>query len=780
MSKKEQFAFGIFQDGLSIKVAQLVSSKGKIKIQQLLDTNLSHHLFLDDKTDEKGFLGLADIEDEFSGEVAPSEEISEFEVTEEVEEEEEQEESGKSELQSLLVNFPLDRGKISLNTNEEQISYHKFDKSYTKSKIIKYLKKEVLSKDEIKKNNYSLGMIFNKDKSSLSFVHKGENDLLNAVQELNFQYSRKKYFYSYIDTNEISLMNLVRHNYEYEDNDYVMILYIGKEYKSAIVMKGKDHFKTLPIIVPEADTERTRQSIFSKILLEQDISNFPITQNILIAGEFISKEDIEFFSKKFGSMSQVSRLELPQIDEIETADAEITDEKIADYAIPIALAWKTLFHKNKNFYSTNLLPKDIIERQKNFKVAWHGFVVLAAIFFFALTGTMRNLQINRDIVDINKIVNTLDGELSQTKQLILKINEVKEKQGHFQKNLELIEKITGNKNQWYYILNVISEAFNKHKISWLNNLKSTTSKFNITGYTSNRRHILKFTELFPNGRISRIIKENIEDVEVWKFDISYSYPNSEVSLAKNLNIPEKKPSIMDLGKEPDEKTEVETEIPGLSDQSSNELFEVNFFVGNDNKQAEKTKKLFDNAGFNSRIEKFSDGNEIAFMLVLDESFPKTEAENMGNKIKKQFKEIDYFQISEKESEKESEETADVSKIYDKIAILYFARKVDEAYEKLNEFIKDFPGHRLVYNANYLRGECLYYRNEYVEARKIFEKILLQKGNKKPDALMMLGNSYKMENNVEQAVHSWNLLINEFPENELAEIAEYKIKALKEN
>ena len=358
----------------------------------------------------------------------------------------------------------------------------------------------------------------------------------------------------------------------------------------------------------------------------------------------------------------------------------------------------------------------------------------------------------------------------------MKINEVKEKQGHFQKNLELIEKITGNKNQWYYILNVISEAFNKYKISWLNDLKSTASKFHITGYTSNRRHILKFTELFPDGRISRIIKENIEGVEVWKFNISYSYPNREVSLAKNLNIPEKKPSIMDLGKESEEKPEEETEIPISSDQSSNELFKVKFFAGSDHKQAEKTKKLFDKAGYNSGIEEFPDGDEIAFMLVLDESFSKTEAEDMGNQIKKQFKEIDYFQISEKEIEK----TANIPEIYDKIAELYFTRKIDEAFEKLDEFIKNFPEHRLVYNANYLRGECLYYRNEYVEARKIFEKVLLQKGNKKPDALMMLGNSYKMENNPEKAVHSWNQLINEFPENELVEIAEYKIKALKEN
>ncbi len=778
MSKKEQFAFGIFQDGLTIKVAQLVSAKGDVKIQQLLDTTLSYHLFLSDKTEGKGFHELTDYEDdEFSGEVQTPEEISEFEITEEVKEEEEEiEKSGKSELQSLLVNFPLDRGKLSLNTNEEQISYHKFDKSFTKTKIIKYLKKEVLSKEDIKKNNYTLGMIFNKDKSSLAFVHKGENDLLNAVQDLNFQYSRKKYFYSYIDTNEISLMNLVRHNYDYTDEDFVMILYIGKEFKTAIIMRGKEHFKTLPIIIPDVDQEKTRQSIFSKILLEQDISNFPITQNILIAGEFVTPDDIEFFSKNFGTMSKVSRLELSQIDTVEVSEAEITEETKAAFAIPIALAWKTLTPKNKNFYSTNLLPKDIIERQKHFKIAWHGFVLLAAIFFFALIGTMKNLQLKRDILEIDKTVITLDGELSQTKELILKINEVKERRGHFEKNLELIEGITGSKNQWFYILNVISEAFNRNRISWLNDLKSLANKFQITGYTSNRRHILKFTKLFPDGRISKIIKEKIEDVEVWKFDISFSYPDPKLSSAKNLNIPKKKSATIDLFEKSDKEREDKTEIPESSNLITNDLYAIKFYAGDDYDQAKKTKKKFEDAGYKSRIEDFSDAGGIVYEIVLNKYLPKKRAEEMGNQIKKQFNEVDYYNISKIDLA----DPADIPEIYNNIAELYFAGMIDETFDKLKDFTDNFPEHSLVYNANYLKGECLYFQKEYGQAREIFQEIIRQKGIKKPDALMMMGNSYKKENNTEQAVHFWNKLINEFPENELTEIAENKIKDLREN
>ncbi len=62
-----------------------------------------------------------------------------------------------------------------------------------------------------------------------------------------------------------------------------------------------------------------------------------------------------------------------------------------------------------------------------------------------------------------------------------------------------------------------------------------------------------------------------------------------------------------------------------------------------------------------------------------------------------------------------------------------------------------------------------------EAKAIFERTLTLGGTKTPDALMMLGNSYKKENNIEKANHYWNQLVNNFPNNRLAKIAEKKVK-----
>ncbi|MCK4338485.1 MAG: hypothetical protein KAW87_00640, partial [Candidatus Cloacimonetes bacterium] len=62
-------------------------------------------------------------------------------------------------------------------------------------------------------------------------------------------------------------------------------------------------------------------------------------------------------------------------------------------------------------------------------------------------------------------------------------------------------------------------------------------------------------------------------------------------------------------------------------------------------------------------------------------------------------------------------------------------------------------------------------------KKIFENTIRLKGIKTPDALIMMGNCYKKENDPNSAIYYWNKLINTFPENKLSKIAQYKIKVL---
>jgi len=108
-------------------------------------------------------------------------------------------------------------------------------------------------------------------------------------------------------------MNLVRNNYNFSDEDYVLIIYIGVDTKFGILMKGSDFVKSFPLIVPDTDLENMRQIIYSKIMLEQDTSNVNITSNIILAGEMAKDDDVEYFSSRINSGAKISRIALDKL-----------------------------------------------------------------------------------------------------------------------------------------------------------------------------------------------------------------------------------------------------------------------------------------------------------------------------------------------------------------------------------------------------------------------------------------------------------------------------------
>ncbi|NQT65296.1 MAG: hypothetical protein HQ554_03860, partial [FCB group bacterium] len=211
---KEKLAFGIYKDGLKVKIAQLSLCNGIVSVQSLEETLLSSPLFrqevedkieavlpLEQTEDESKFTEFPEIEDEtFS---LP--EISEFESSEKFDGSTKEDMlPGLRDLQNFLQQFPLERAKLSFNASDEQISYFQFDSSYGIKNLHKRLMEELLSKDEIKSKNYSFDYILNPDKSGLAFIHTGKFRLFHALRDINLILSKERYLYNHIDTNFVA------------------------------------------------------------------------------------------------------------------------------------------------------------------------------------------------------------------------------------------------------------------------------------------------------------------------------------------------------------------------------------------------------------------------------------------------------------------------------------------------------------------------------------------------------------------------------------------------
>ena len=706
--KNGKTALGIYQDGLTIKAAQLSVINGKISLTELTETTLSFPLYPHEEKhaepeaeihieseDEEPIPDLADFSEDFKIPDLAELEEADYGSAEEAE----PIMTGKQEFQKLISQFPLDTCRISMNALEEDISFTQFDEtfsqSHSRSKIKKKLRDELLSKEEQKNKNNTFDFIRSKDNSILSFTETGSNDILHALQDINPLISKKRFFYSFIEPIEVSLMNLVRNNYDFSADEYVLLIYIGIDTKFGIVMKGNDFVKNFPLIVPESDIEHMRQVIYSKIILEQDTSNVNITSNIILSGEMAKDDDVEFFRNRINSGAQISRISLEKLHIPQAKEETFPPERIADYCIPIALAWKTLEGRNRNFYPCNLLPSKIIENQKPFKIAWHGFIVLTAIFYVAFSATFKNLNVGKDIIEINRENSQIELELRKNRAIVIKLQQVKGDIEVLQENLKKVDKLIGNKNQWYYILNVISNSFKEHKISWLTSLNSQEKTFKVSGFTTRKRNVIPFSNLFPNGNVEKVTENTIQNVQIWQYDITFGYPDP-IEIAKQKK--EGEPGI---------------EFIKNKEQLKSPQVQIDNFTPAQEKQEEPVKK------------------------------PQTFSNNDKTR-------------------------------YNQIIELYFSGHFQKAYDQFKEFLSDFPGSKYSHSASYLLGECLYQMDDIDQAILVFDKVVTQNGIKTPDALMMLGNAYVKNNNVEQAKFYWNRIIQEYPNNRLASIANEKM------
>lgn len=852
ISKKGKTALGIFQDGMTIKVAQLTLVNGKVILGELAETTLTLPLYPHDEThvepqtttptepEETATIpDLADFDEDFKMPDLAELEESEFEPIAGAE----PAMTSKQEFHNLITQFPLDSCKISMNASEENISFTQFDETFSKSrspsKIKKQLRDEILTKQDIKNKDFAFDFISNKNNSILAFVERGKNDILHALQDLNPLVSKKRFFYNYIEPTEISLMNLVRINYNFSDEDYVLIIFIGIDIKFGIVMKGNCFVKSFPLIVPDTDIEHMRQVIYSKIMLEQDTSNVNITSNILFAGEMAKDDDVEYFRSRINSNSNISRITLDKLHIPQAKEQAFTPERIADYCIPIALAWKSLEGRNKKFYPCNLLSSQIIESQKPFKIAWHGFIIMAAIFYIAFSSTFKNLNIGKEIIDVNRKNSQVELKLRQNRTIVFKLKQVQAEIETLQANLDKVGGLVGNKNQWYYILNVISNSFKEHKVSWLTSLNSQDNTFKINGFTTRKRNVIPFSNLFPDGMIAKITENKIQNVGIWQYDITFGYPDPlEIAKQKKegepgiefikdkeqLKSPQVKIDNIKPSKEKQEKPAIKTQTVSNNDKILYHQITDLYFSGKYQQAYDKFKQFLiefpDGKYTNSAsylmgeclyqmddidqailiFKKFIEQKGLKTpdaLMMLGNAYAKNQnifqAKIYWNRIITEYPDdrlapiaknkIKYHtEITPQSQQVEEEKIQDNEKIQKEYLVVldkYLSNDYQGAYNEFYAFAKKYPDNKLTANAQYFMGEAQYQMDNIPEAITLFEFVVEQNSVKTPDALMMLGNSHALLKENDKALYYWNELISLYPKHRLSDIAQLKALDIKD-
>jgi len=401
MGAKKQ-AVGVCVDGMDLKIAVLSRERGTIRVEGLVRDVLPSSLEED--------LGE-------EGSAPPAEDVEEgdafgFEAEEDLTEAGEGEEiSNQSILLGLLGRFSLKRWSFAINIPAARGYHYEFEEDFGKKrdKIRKRLRDELQNSYQMDLPSDAVDFLQTDEGRLLAVAHDHGLAVLDLVEGVK-SFLQGRVSVASVDTNEIALMNLVRAGYPFgaqdkpfSEQEVVAVVYIGDEFSRILFMRGKNYLRFGGMVNEGKRSPGVLNALFSKVLLEQDVSGLPDIDRFLLSGDCGDLDARAFFANQFPD-AQVDYLAPPKLDVAdgigESGDGD-NERAIAASAIPIALAWKALGAKKGVFYDTDFVPKRIRDRQNAYKLSWHAFLMMgllgAAVFAFvgqwkAQTEAIRDTQ----------------------------------------------------------------------------------------------------------------------------------------------------------------------------------------------------------------------------------------------------------------------------------------------------------------------------------------------------------------------------------------------------
>lgn len=336
--------------------------------------------------------------------------------------------------------------------------------------------------------------------------------LLNRTLEL---YSGKVMVEDIVP-DEVILVGLVRANYELDPDEITGIIQIGKYSCRVVFMKGEEIWLVSPIINEGTETKSFLNTVFSKILFQLDTGEVPSLDRILLANNTIGESAIEFFRDNFPDI-EVQNLLLKE----EYIDAANVDpQSVPRFTTAIGTALAASGVAKKNFPDLSFVPTYVEDRQKIFKLQWHGMIILVLIFLTPITFNyfyQQNVQqiesLSSELRQLNTNINRLNPIVEDTRELEQKISGLKDK-------LVLLNDLSENSMEWSVKFAILNNGIDAVNNSWITSMTESDGKVSLQGYTLYRTRIPEIVNIFDEATLMTVNYEELREQQVYHFLIT--------------------------------------------------------------------------------------------------------------------------------------------------------------------------------------------------------------------------------------------------------------------
>lgn len=498
---------GLFVDGLDVKLARVSVKRKKLIVHELKSATLAHKL--EERKTAEAAISFNDEKDAFSMPAVDAAEPMALEAGDD----------NNVALLGLLSQYKPKSYQVAYGISEPSIYYHSLESNFglkgkkLKERIIEELK----NVRTFQPTHDAVDAIMVDDGSLLCVVREDGLSLINHLENIKGFLGNRLPTMAGIDSSDVALMNMVRANYELHPDEISVIVYVGVEFTRLIFMRGYNFFQFAPILSEGYDSPNLQNTVYSRLLLEQDNLNIQRISNVILAGESRRIELRDFLQQLLHDQN-VNYLRTPSLD-LSNLPAEQHD-MISDYAVPIGIAWKFADAGNSKFYQTNLLPESIREGQRVFKLSWHGYLALAAIFGSTLLFTTEVQKKNQEIQERTALLDVKQAQVAENTTLMNSISMLQDQLSRYNASMALYDSLVPGADKFSRAFSQLSNGVEDLNSIWVTEfITQESGATTMNGFAVSRSRIPRLSALFEKSDLKEVTTEEIRGETVYRYKI---------------------------------------------------------------------------------------------------------------------------------------------------------------------------------------------------------------------------------------------------------------------
>lgn len=365
------------------------------------------------------------------------------------------------------------------------------------------------------------------DGGSLKVHLRQDTSCIQMINRLARYNNKRNYKITAVKSAEVSLASYIAKKKKFFPDDYSLVVYIGKEYSKLVFLYGRKIKHIGSTLDIGTSNLHTYDVYFSKILLEMENGAIPNLDNIIVCGEDVSENLVLSFYGTFPE-TNVSRLEFDELDTSELSEGEMA--KISSFSIPIAVMNELVEESEKKFEGINLIPAWVLEEQKIFQFAWHGFLMLPLLFVLAFYFTQAVLTNNAKLRQMEKEIEVKENLKLQNLEILGQIENLDARINSFDQTQTILDSVSVGAELWGRVLNKVAVIGSEKRNFWLRSLNLNENKeIKLEGHALFKNVLTDVTSKLDSALLRSITYDAIREKDAYRFIIYLKEPNAAVN-----------------------------------------------------------------------------------------------------------------------------------------------------------------------------------------------------------------------------------------------------------